>query len=135
MSINAEDLMLAHAVKTERTAIPVNITVAVEQNRINPDDFVDNSLKDVEDDLKSDQLSAKAKYQKAKDEEKKAKLKMKRRDAIKNGTIKPTKKSDLGSFYLPLSTKSSGLILLLDYISKFFGSFLAHFGTHLKIRW
>ena len=96
--ISAEDFILAQAVKTERTAIPVNITVAVEAGRIDPNEYLEDGLRDLEESYKNDTVQGKNDYNMARKEEKLAKQKMKRREGLKNGTIKATKQSDKGQF-------------------------------------
>ena len=97
--MNAEDLILAQNLKTERNTIPVNITAAVDAGRIDPNEFIDEGMKDYEETLKSDVTQGKEKYDLARKEEKKAILRLKRRDQLKNGTIKPTKDQDKGPLY------------------------------------
>ena len=45
-SVDPESLILAHNLKNERTAIPVIITQAVIEKRIDPDDYLDDGMKD-----------------------------------------------------------------------------------------
>ena len=72
-SINAEDLILAHNLKTERQAIPVNITAAVNDSRIDPEDFLDDGTTQLETMLKNDCLEAKRAFVEANQDELKAK--------------------------------------------------------------
>ena len=48
MAIDPEHLILAHNLKNERQAIPVLITAAVEDKRIDLEDFVDEGIKELE---------------------------------------------------------------------------------------
>ena len=107
MSINAEDLILAHNLKTERSAIPVNVSVAVDQGRIDPNAFMDDTMKELEESLKADHQGANEKFTMAREEEKKVKRKLQRREALRMGTIKSNKPTDAGSVFTWTNAENS----------------------------
>ena len=85
-SVDTESLILAQNLKNERNAIPVNITAAVEAKRIDPKDFMDDSMKDIEEGYKADLAEAKKAFDRARKEEKKMTLSLAKRKALKKGT-------------------------------------------------
>ena len=95
-SVDVESVILAQNLKNERTAIPVKVTAAVESQRINPDDYMDESLKAMEDSLKCDLAEAKNTFDKARKEEKKTKAKLVRRKAIRKGKSQPKNDEEKG---------------------------------------
>ena len=98
MSLNPEDIILAQNLKSEKTAVPVNITVAVDQGRIDPNEFMDDGMKALEESVKNDVKATKDRFNQADKFEKEGKLRMKRRDNLKNGHQKPRTKEDQGLF-------------------------------------
>ena len=44
-TVDPESLILAHNLKSERTAIPVVITTAVKEKRIDPNEYIDEGVK------------------------------------------------------------------------------------------
>ena len=96
MSLDTEDLILAHNIKSERQAIPVIITAAVNEGRIKEEDFIDDGLKDLDLMLKKDATEAKEAFKMANAEEQKAANDFIRRKALKDGTKKPKTKHDQG---------------------------------------
>ena len=95
MAVNAEDLILAHSLKNERQAIPVNITAAVNDKRIDSEEFVDDGLKQLDDIMKRDCMNAKKAFNEANENEMKGKKDFARRKAILSGAkIKKTKRDE-----------------------------------------
>ena len=96
MSIDTEDFILAHNIKVERQAIPVVITAAINEGRIQEADFVDDGLKDLDEMLKNEATEAKKAFQATTAEFQKAKSDFTRRNALKDGTKKPKTQRDQG---------------------------------------
>ena len=120
-SVDPESWVLAYNLKNERTAIPVVITQAVHDKRIDPNNFLDEGLKArmfkfplqgnlvllvlwiilhsykvMDESLKNDMMEAKKKFEKARSEEKNTKLKLARRSALKKGKKPIASKEDQG---------------------------------------
>ena len=94
--MNPEDMILAHNIKTERQAIPVVITAAIESGRICENDYVDDGLRDLDEVLKKDAQEAKEKFTTANSEERKAENEFTRRKALISGQKKPKTQRDKG---------------------------------------
>ena len=96
-SVDTESLILAQNLKNERNAIPVNITAAVEAKRIDPSDFMNDGMKDVESCMKDDVIEAKKKLDKAMKEEKTMKANLFKRKALMKGTRPAKTDEDRGN--------------------------------------
>ena len=97
MSIETEDLILAHNFKAERQAIPVVITAAINDGRIREEDFIDDGAKELDEMLKKEAQEAKEEFRAMKAEEQKASNDFIRRKALMSKTKKPKTQRDQGS--------------------------------------